>query len=254
MKTYLINLAESHQRRGLMVGQLDRLGVDYEVVPAVNGHQLTEADIAALCEMSSISNYPDWLTPGAIGAALSHRQALSRLVEGDQRCGLILEDDVILPSNLAAILDRLESACAEDELILLYWLSDQAQTFQKATAVTIDERHELAVCTQPESLLSAVAYVAGREVARRLIEINTPVRVTSDLWSCYLYCQAMRQIRCLVPSPMRLANLPSDIRYGPQHLPRRFKRWLEMRLPPLQRLSARRREEYFMKRQKYLWV
>lgn len=254
MRTYVINLAESHRRRELMVQQLDRLGVDYEVVPAVNGHRLAEAEIAALCEMSSIRSYPDWLTPGAIGAALSHRQALSRLVEEGQRCGLILEDDVVLPSNLATILDQLESAYVEDELILLYWLSDQVQSFQQATSVTIGEHHELAVSDQPTSLLSAVAYVAGRDVARRLIDINTPVRVTSDLWSCYLHCQAMNRIRCLVPSPLRLANLPSDIKYGPQHLPRRFKRWLEMHLPPLQRLSARRRDEYFVKRQKYIWV
>ena len=254
MKIYLINLEESRHRRELMECQLRQLQLDYEIVPAVNGHRLGESDIATLCVVESVRRYPDWLTPGAIGAALSHRDALRRLAEEDRRCGLILEDDIILPSNLPAILDQLESSCREDELILLYWLSDEVQPFQKESAVMIDQRHRLAISNRPQSLLSAVGYVVGRSVARRIIEINTPVRMTPDLWAGFLAGGAMTQIRCVVPSPIRLANLPSDIGYGRQHFLRRIKRWLEIRLPLFQRLSARRRKEYFSKRQKYTWV
>lgn len=254
MKTYLINLEESRRRRALMEEQLIRLQIDYVIVPAINGHRLGVAEISSLCNMDNVSKYPEWLSPGAIGAALSHRLALSCLVEDDERCGLILEDDVILPNNLASILEQLESLYVDDELILLYWSSDRMHPLRRETAVSIDNGHELAVSSEPASLLSAVGYIVGKSVARRIIALNTPVRVTSDLWASFLEGKAMKQIRCLAPSPLRLANLPSDIGYGRQHFLRRAKHWLEMKLPLIHRLSARRREAYFSRRQKYTWV
>jgi len=69
MKILVINLPESSWRREVITGQLHRLGLDYELIPAVNGHKLSAEQIEQLCDRQALETYPDWLTKGAIGKA-----------------------------------------------------------------------------------------------------------------------------------------------------------------------------------------
>jgi hypothetical protein len=117
MKIYLINFEESRRRRATDGRAADPASDRLCDRPSHQWPPSGVAEISSLCNMDNVSKYPEWLSPGAIGAALGHHLALSCLVEDNERCGLILEDDGA--NNLASILEQLESLYVDDELILL---------------------------------------------------------------------------------------------------------------------------------------
>lgn len=254
MKIFVINLESSVRRREMMESQFCRLGLDYEIVPAINGHLLTEEEISLRCDPEAVRREPEWLSRGAIGCALSHREAQRRIVEQHLPLAVILEDDVRLPDDFGNLLAEVEAAVGGDELILLYWLSNEVHPFDQKTRIGIGPRRWLAASASPENLLSAVGYVVTSGVARKMVELNTPVRVTADSWGFYYTNGAVKSIGCLIPSPITLANLPSDIRYGRQGIFRVMKRWMEENISFIQRISAWHRNHYFKIRARYRWI
>jgi glycosyl transferase, family 25 len=254
LKIYVINLKDSTKRRKLMERQLQRLRLEYEIVDGINGHHLDDEQLSACCDLESLRKHPDWLTPGAVGAALSHRLVWTHIARSSCQSALVVEDDVLLPDHLPQILNQIECHYQGNELILLYWLSNVVQTFHRQSAVRIDESLLLARSINPASLLSAVMYVIDSDVASRMIDINSRIKVTADHWACHLDGHSFSQIRCLVPSPVKLANYPSDIRYGNQNILKRVKRSLESKCWLIHQFSANRRQRYFDQRQLHDWV
>lgn len=254
MKIFVINLESSRTRRALMESQLRRLRLDFEIVPAINGHQLGPSELTELADPEVVRAAPEWLSPGAIGAALSHREVCRRIAAQGLPFAIILEDDVTLPDDLPRLLAQLEKAYRSDQLILLYWSANGCQPFHRDSAIQLDAETMLARAARPEMLLSAVMYAVGHEAAAAMVTHNTPVRVTADLWGYFMEKGAYREICCLLPSPIGLANLPSDITYGQPNLWRRLKRWLEAKVGIVSHLSRRRRARYFARRNRYEWI
>lgn len=91
ISTFVISMRSRKDRRRAMREQLANAGVDFEFVDAIEGRRLTTSDLrenvapTALREMQEYASTPTlclrtgtfWprLTPGAIGCALSHKQA-----------------------------------------------------------------------------------------------------------------------------------------------------------------------------------
>lgn len=238
----------------MMEAQLCRLGLEYEIVTATNGHGLTAEDLAVRCDPEAVAREPEWLSLGAIGCALSHSEAQRRIVEQQLPVAVILEDDLLLPDDFGTLLAGIESVMKPDGLTLLYWLSNEIHPFRQQTKIGLGGERTLAISADPERLLSSVGYVLTSSVAARLVELSRPVRVTADSWGYFYANRAVAEIRCLIPSPITLANLPSDIRYGRQDGLRQIKRWMEENLPVVQRLSASRRDRYFRTRTRYRWI
>ena len=238
----------------MMEAQLCRLGLEYEIVTATNGHSLTAEELAVRCDPDAIAREPEWLSLGAIGCALSHSEAQRRIVEQQLPVAVILEDDLLLPDDFGTLLAGIESVMEPDGLTLLFWLSNEIQPFRQQTKIELSGERTLAISADPERLLSAVGYVLTSSVAARLVELNRPVRVTADSWGYFYANRAVAEIGCLIPSPITLANFPSDIRYGRQRGLRLVKRWMEEHLPFIQRLSASRRDRYFRTRTRHHWI
>lgn len=89
MKTYLINLDRSIERLSYMTSQLNRLRVDFERIPAVDGREL---DASAFSSAS--------ISLSELGCYLSHITAWRKLCDGSDEFALILEDDVRLSQSL----------------------------------------------------------------------------------------------------------------------------------------------------------
>src|SRR3954471_10994699 len=123
MKTYIINLERSVQRREHILSEVDKIGLEYEIVKAVDGSQLSSHDFDQLCDMETVRKFPEWLSPGMIGASLSHRSVYSKIIENNDRAALVVEDDAVLPNSLAEILDGISSVIMPNEIILLYYSS-----------------------------------------------------------------------------------------------------------------------------------
>lgn len=106
MHIFVINLEKDITRREFISGQLEKLGLLYEIVPAVYGKMLsTEERARHYNERKAKRHQSRILASAEIGCALSHLKVYRFMIERGIEYALVLEDDVSLPSNLNEFLD-----------------------------------------------------------------------------------------------------------------------------------------------------
>jgi glycosyl transferase family 25 len=151
-----------------MIEQLNRLQLDWELVEAIDAQSLTDQQIASHCAPMSTEMRQRYLTRGAIGCALSHIKALQIILMRGYERACILEDDLLLPEDFPSILTEMETLVAQSEVILLYWLSFEKQTFDRQTALHLKCGQVLASSGNADRLLSAVGYVVSANSAAKI--------------------------------------------------------------------------------------
>ena len=109
MKTFLINLERSPERLAFMKEQLDRLGLPFLRIPAVDGRALSPSDRARrFSRVRSFIAAKKRLSDAEIGVALSHGDCCRRMVAENVPLALVLEDDVALADGFPEALARAE--------------------------------------------------------------------------------------------------------------------------------------------------
>lgn len=95
-KTFIIHLPRATARRPQVEHLLNASPYKAEVLEAVDGSTLTEAEQAACYSVNPLHHprYPFALNTGEIGCFLSHRAAWQRIEQDGLEMALILEDDV----------------------------------------------------------------------------------------------------------------------------------------------------------------
>lgn len=101
---WVINLDRSPERLARIRAQLERLGLPWTRLPAVDARTLTAQQRAALDERAYERKHGKTPAPGELGCYLSHVAAMQALLASPHRFGLVLEDDVILQDSLPAVL------------------------------------------------------------------------------------------------------------------------------------------------------
>jgi glycosyl transferase, family 25 len=108
IKTFVINLKRSADRKVHMTNQLDNLHISYEIFDAVDGLELSDHEIES---KYGIDTFPTWasynarnLTKGEIGCILSHLRIYKRMVDEDIECACIFEDDNDFKKDIANLL------------------------------------------------------------------------------------------------------------------------------------------------------
>lgn len=211
MKTYIINLERSKVRRKHIIGEAERCGLDYELVKAVDGSQLTDEELDRLCDMEQVRKHPNWLFPGAIGCALSHYDVYKKIIENDIDVALVLEDDVYLPDNLPDLLESIKKEIRPSEVISLYYMSFAPCQLSKKGKVSLANNYHLYYPVSVTQVISTAGYIITKKAARTLADIILPVRVTADSWG-YLYEQkGFDSFRCVYPVPLKSTAMKSDI-------------------------------------------
>ena len=167
MKIFLILLEREKVRKEFMVKQLAKLGLEYEIVDAVDGSKFTEADLEKLCDPNALKDLRWWLTNGAIGCALSHYNVYKKIVERGIKNALVIEDDAILPDNITTILSDIESCITEGEVINLYYVSKNTcqLSLQGAREIT---GGKILYPLDPHKPITTAAYVIDHEAAKNL--------------------------------------------------------------------------------------
>ncbi len=117
MKTYVINLARAVERRAHMEQQLQRLGIDYEIFPAIDGQELSEEDLRQYSAKEAKKLNGRELSKGEIGCALSHLRIYEKLISSGEEDCLILEDDVNIGQMFVEILRHKEKLPSDWEFI-----------------------------------------------------------------------------------------------------------------------------------------
>ena len=116
MQAYVINLTRSPDRRAHIMAQLGKTGLHYEIVDAVDGRDLDLSD-TRLFDTTVVGT--GTFRAGAAGAAMSHLKVYRRVLDDGLDKALILEDDVELPTDLAALADAIARHMRGSEVILL---------------------------------------------------------------------------------------------------------------------------------------
>ena len=93
---FVINMADNITRMARAADELNRLNIDFTRFEAVNGRQLSEAEVAAAYDPdANLRRARHPLVMPEIGCYLSHIALWRQIAEGDAPAGVILEADLL---------------------------------------------------------------------------------------------------------------------------------------------------------------
>lgn len=199
LRAYIINLKRSPQRLEHIVSQVEQLGLDYEVVEAIDGLSLLDVDLENLCDMATVERHPAWLNAGAIGAALSHRLVYNRIIESCDDHALVLEDDSVLPEGLLKVIDGIEKAVSKNEVALLYYSCFKPLQLSTRNSRELTSEHSLMFPMFLDGVGGAVCYVITRDAAISIYKGTQKIWTAADSWLDYFKEGLVENVRCVYP-------------------------------------------------------
>lgn len=241
MQIYVINLPSCVERRQNIEANLQQLGLQYEIYPAVNGFKLTEeqqslvkAEDKVYLEMAGGRQLmiEDKLSPPEIGCALSHLQVYQKILDSNDEYACVLEDDCVLTPKFLEAMEGLKNLPDDWDLVNFsshlglrnwpwakkyYFGSTNEQYFQR---VGLYSPTLNAIFNRRRFLCMAVTYFIKRSACKRLIELGYPVRLTSDYLMGLVAYNRLKLYRAfpLKDYYMQLQNFGSTIEsYRPRH-------------------------------------
>jgi glycosyl transferase family 25 len=219
VRTWVINLDRAPDRLQRIAPRLERLGLAWTRLPAVDARALTDAQRAALDEPTYRRRHGMTPLPGELGCYLSHVAVLRAFLASEAAFALVLEDDVQLGDTLPAVLQGLVAQPARWDMVKL-------SAVHSGTPVVVAEvspGHALAVmlsrCT------GASAYLVNRHAAQAYVNGLLPMQLPYD----HVFDQGWRfglKVRLVTPTPCGHDDVtPSTMGY--QDAPRRKFHWTQ---------------------------
>ena len=168
MRVVLINLERAKTRRNRMAAEFARVGIDYEVWPAVDARALTEDDRRLVDHEARrrLGLYP--IPDGSLANTLSQRAAMRDLVENGPETMAVFEDDSTFDPALPAVLSALEE---RDDLFDIVVLQRRNPRKKHVACTALATGHVLGRVRFSD--YGSNGYVITRNAARRLLE-RTP--------------------------------------------------------------------------------
>lgn len=196
MHAYVINLVRSPERRAKITANLDRYGVDYEIVTAIDARDLDPAGKVAPI-------FYDKFRPGEAGCALSHMCVYRKILADGLEWALILEDDIIAPPELAAIADAVARCLEGAEVALLNFDSEEIVQVSRVGAIDLPATRQLVAPVHVRQPESGAAYIITREACTRMTERAFPIQTKADDWAHFIQIGGIDRLRCVVPLAVR---------------------------------------------------
>ena len=105
-RIFVINLARSKARLAAMAAALEKQGLSFERVDAVDGATLEDSVVASVAPPELIrKTYHRPLSKSEVACALSHRKAWQQIIDQDLDFGIVLEDDALPEENFSATVE-----------------------------------------------------------------------------------------------------------------------------------------------------
>jgi glycosyl transferase family 25 len=193
-KIYVINLTHHRKRRDFIQAQLDALGLQFEWIDAIDGHQLKDHEITENYDSRLAHEITGRaLSSGEIGCALSHLSIYRKMIEQSIPYAIIFEDDALLGSKFPDIFEHMEKQIdpREEAITLLTRAHKYTAWFSKK----IDKSHQLVSVVEA---WDAHGYLVTLAAARKLVKMLHPVHTVADCWNYLLKRRAVR-IYAIVP-------------------------------------------------------
>jgi glycosyl transferase family 25 len=170
---WVLNLERDKEKRQFMEEQLKQLGVEYQIIKAVDGKNLTADDLAHYSKKTALRDFGRELTTGELGCALSHIKMWQSIVERNLAEVLILEDDAHLGRGLFDVLAHRDKLPEDYQHINF---STRAKQIPFGEFITDIYR----ASTHAERPYSAFAYLLTKEGAKYLLDIAFPIYMPID--------------------------------------------------------------------------
>lgn len=196
MKTFIINLAFSTQRRATIATQCDSAGLEYEFIAATDGRQLSEQ---TLDQHTRAMNYA--FMSGEIGCALSHISIYRKMAGDNIAQALILEDDALLTAALPVVLSSRAMQLPENNPTLV--LLSRVNKYVNKVIAPVSETASL---YPVYSATTAHAYVINLAAAKKLLSLLYPVWMVADKWCLFEEYGAFRLL-AVHPAPVLLHEM-----------------------------------------------
>lgn len=173
MKIYCINLKRSTERRAKMSAELEKLGLPYEFIDAVDGRALraAERDAAYNSWRTRLRHGKD-LTAGELGCAMSHLAFFRKIIESND-VGFVLEDDVAFLEGARVAFEKAEKFLREAKGPTLVQLPGLERD------VRCDKNGTCGFVKVPFAM-GTYAYGINPEAARLLLAAFTPIKMPID--------------------------------------------------------------------------
>lgn len=214
MEIHVINLKEAVDRRKSIEAQLQKLGLEYKMFEAVRGSSLTPEQLDELVDMDEVRKYPNWLTPNMLGCSLSHMGVYKRMSNSDKEWHFVLEDDVVVDTDLKNILEQIEDngQFFKGHLVMLYGVSYNSVIELSKTPI-LELKQKNIYQLAGARIGSTGAYVMHRDTAKKILEKNDKIRVAPDTWHYFRDQKAVGDIYCIYPFAARPGFFESTIGY-----------------------------------------
>ena len=222
MKIFVISPSFIEDRRIYITNHLDKRLLDYEII---------DVDQNKLFNELSYKFLKDGMLAGGMrgseaACAAAHLSVYENIINGNDKCALVVEDDVILPEGICDILVELEKHVKENEVITLY-----SASLKKAEYSSLGQEKlncgKLIYPMKARYLRTTAAYVIGRKVAEAIYNINIPVSYRADSWNRFFHesdVESFNKIRLLYPIIVRLECFESSLGYTENTLLESFKK------------------------------
>ena len=178
---FVVNLPEAFGRAARVSRHLERLGIGFSFLEARRGEALSPTELEDHVDVHLLEERIGRpVTAPEIGCALSHRDALRRLIESGERCAVILEDDARLADSAGQVIANAATTVAAGDLILIGAFG--------GTPLRVGSRRSVgpSVTVAPASrggVQASFAYMISREAALAIVERFPRVSALADDWS-----------------------------------------------------------------------
>jgi len=211
-KVYVISLKRAPERRSSITKQLESLGLDFEMIDAVDYQELKDTDFERLCDAQAVAQQP-FLTKGMRACALSHVKALNKMIADGAPAALILEDDAILPADIKELLLTLGSELRKNEVIALSYHSHRNEEICLSTqnSIELGNERKLMFPIDVTYMASTMAYMVSLPVAQKMVSVMMPISELPDSWGGYFRKGAFQAFRCVYPVVVKPAPFRSTL-------------------------------------------
>ncbi len=177
MKIFILNMSSQHKRLAFMAEQMERLGLEFEVFPAICGKDLSTEEKSEVYDAKWGKRYEGReFTDGEIGCALSHLRIYEKIRDEKIDAALILEDDCWLTPSVKPIIECLENDKPWDrfDVVVLSGGGMKGPALWTAGTYFI---HEMT------GGMFAHAYIVTNDGAKKMTKKLFPIRHFADSWT-----------------------------------------------------------------------
>lgn len=231
MKIYVINLKKDVDRYKVVSGALEKLGLSWERVDAVQGSNVNrEEHPEVFCGKEYIVRHnflskailKGSLTNGELGCAMSHLRVYHKLALSGDEGAIILEDDFVPRENLSYFIEQALKAVPDADIIYChgairaglrsaFWLRPKKVPLTNKVVLRQGiPGFNWFFNRRRRRHMSTVCYWISRKAAMKLLDLGFPVKFESDVLTGMIAYNKLK-FYVLYPGLGDLGGNPSSI-------------------------------------------